>query len=292
MRAVTKQVNGQWQVTRHDFMPFGEEVSPQNPPQEKRLFTAKERDNETGMDYFAARYYRTGVGRFTTVDPKLNVKETLVDPERWNRYAYARNNPLIYIDPDGRDASKIFLPLGEAGGNWVAAEAAAKKAGHTFEVLSGSKATTGAYNVALGSSDNRVFWVGHTGPAAPVKQSIALADGYSAGTRAQTASGTTSVSVNAKTVGLFGCNSSTLAPQYQSTVFVGVDSGPNHQTDVRTLDQAAALFVAADASGKEPAAAAEVANTAWNYPLFGINMDDKSTKLGFAPVVVVSPPKK
>ena len=44
VRAVTKQVNGQWQVvTRHDFMPFGEEVSPQNPPQDKRLFTGKGR---------------------------------------------------------------------------------------------------------------------------------------------------------------------------------------------------------------------------------------------------------
>ena len=57
VRAVTKQVNGTWQVVaRHDFMPFGEEVAPPVPPQDKRLFTGKERDSETGLDYFEARY--------------------------------------------------------------------------------------------------------------------------------------------------------------------------------------------------------------------------------------------
>jgi RHS repeat-associated protein len=103
VRAVTKQVNGQWQVTRHDFMPFGEEVAPQNPPQDKRLFTGKERDSETGVDYFEARYLRSGVGRFTTIDPVYTWKENLVDPQRWNRYAYVRNNPLKFVDPDGRE---------------------------------------------------------------------------------------------------------------------------------------------------------------------------------------------
>jgi len=99
VRAVTKQVNGQWQVVaRHDFMPFGEEVAPPPPPSDKRLFTGKERDSETGMDYFGARYYRAGLGRFPTVDP---VGGRLADPQTLNRYAYARNNPLRYVDPTG-----------------------------------------------------------------------------------------------------------------------------------------------------------------------------------------------
>jgi RHS repeat-associated protein len=103
VRAVTKQVNGEWTVVnRHDFMPFGEEVAPPSPPSDKRLFTGKERDSETGMDYFGARYYWPNVGRFTTVDPELNIKDTLVDPQRWNKYAYAWNSPLRYVDPDGR----------------------------------------------------------------------------------------------------------------------------------------------------------------------------------------------
>ena len=52
--------------------------------------------------YFGARYYRADIGRFTTVDPELRIQEALVDPQRWNRYAYVRNNPLKYVDPHGR----------------------------------------------------------------------------------------------------------------------------------------------------------------------------------------------
>jgi RHS repeat-associated protein len=108
VRAVTKKVGPDWVAARHDFMPFGEEAAPPPPPpSSNRLFTGKERDGETGMDYFGARYYRANVGRFTTVDPELNVKDALVDPQRWNRYAYARNNPLKYVDPDGRDIAVI-----------------------------------------------------------------------------------------------------------------------------------------------------------------------------------------
>jgi len=103
VRAVTKQVNGQWQVVaRYDYMPFGEETAPQVPPPYKRLFTGKERDQETAQDYFGARYYRAGTGRFTTVDPALDADKAIADPQRWNRYAYTLNNPLKYTDPDGR----------------------------------------------------------------------------------------------------------------------------------------------------------------------------------------------
>jgi RHS repeat-associated protein len=89
-------------------MPFGEEVSPQYPPPDKRLFTGKERDTETGMDYFGARYYRADNGRFTTVDPVMTSAH-LTDPQTFNRYAYARNNPLRYVDLDGRDVSKACI---------------------------------------------------------------------------------------------------------------------------------------------------------------------------------------
>jgi RHS repeat-associated protein len=97
-------------VWRREGGPFGEEVAPPIPPQEKRLFTGKERDSETGLDYFGTRYYRADVGRFTTVDPAMTLEENLVDPQRWNRYAYARNNPLKYVDPDGRDAIYVNFP--------------------------------------------------------------------------------------------------------------------------------------------------------------------------------------
>jgi len=98
-------------VQRHDYLPFGEEY-PTQPP-DRRLFAGKERDQETGFDYFGARYYANGSGRFTTVDPAPDPLR-FADPQRWNRYTYVRNNPLRFTDPDGRcieDACVIELTL-------------------------------------------------------------------------------------------------------------------------------------------------------------------------------------
>jgi len=114
-------------IERHDYLPFGEEWCPGPPPgvcanvppgQPKR-FTGKERDAETGLDYFGARYYGSKIGRFTTVDPVYTWRENLVDPQRWNRYVYVRNNPLRYVDPDGR----CTAPAGVGGGVGFCVEA-------------------------------------------------------------------------------------------------------------------------------------------------------------------------
>ena len=64
------------------------------------FLTQKERDNETGLDYFLARYYSSTQGRFTSPDPLLS-SGMVVDPQSWNRYSYVLNNPLMLIDPDG-----------------------------------------------------------------------------------------------------------------------------------------------------------------------------------------------
>jgi RHS repeat-associated protein len=61
--------------------------------------TGKERD-ETGLDYFGARYYSGAHGRFTSPDPLLNSGRPWI-PQSWNRYAYTFNNPLRYTDPTG-----------------------------------------------------------------------------------------------------------------------------------------------------------------------------------------------
>jgi RHS repeat-associated protein len=110
VRAVTNQA-GQV-IERHDYLPFGEEwcgtqVCGSATPGQPKRFTGKERDAETGLDYFGARYYSSPQGRFTTADPVYTWRENLVDPQRWNRYAYARNNPLRYVDPDGRAIDTI-----------------------------------------------------------------------------------------------------------------------------------------------------------------------------------------
>ena len=70
-------------------------------------FTGKERDSESGLDYFGARYFSGAQGRFTSADPISATPVHIIDPQRWNMYAYVRNNPLVYIDPDGRDAIAV-----------------------------------------------------------------------------------------------------------------------------------------------------------------------------------------
>jgi RHS repeat-associated protein len=62
--------------------------------------TGKERDTESGNDYFEARYYSSSMGRFMSPDPLLNSGRP-DDPQTWNRYTYALNNPLIVTDPTG-----------------------------------------------------------------------------------------------------------------------------------------------------------------------------------------------
>ncbi len=64
------------------------------------FLTRKERDNETGLDYFGARYYASMQGRFTSADPLLS-SATIYDPQTWNRYSYTLNNPVRYVDPLG-----------------------------------------------------------------------------------------------------------------------------------------------------------------------------------------------
>jgi RHS repeat-associated protein len=125
VRAVTNQA-GQV-IERHDYLPFGEEwcgtqlCGSATPGQPKR-FSGKEHDAETGLNYFGARYYRANMGRFTTVDPVMTIQENLLDTQRWNRYAYARNNPNRYVDPDGRVIATVSGALiGGAGGALFAA---------------------------------------------------------------------------------------------------------------------------------------------------------------------------
>ena len=71
-------------------------------------FTGKEHDSESGLDNFGARYDSSSLGRFMSADPFIafNLKrdkflEWISNPQHWNKYAYALNNPLLYVDPSG-----------------------------------------------------------------------------------------------------------------------------------------------------------------------------------------------
>ncbi len=99
-------------IARHDYLPFGEEIpgnvagrSNQFGPgldNVNQKFTGQERDMETGLDFFQARYFSGAMGRFTSPDP-MNAGADLTNPQTWNGYAYVGNNPLNAVDPMGMD---------------------------------------------------------------------------------------------------------------------------------------------------------------------------------------------
>ncbi|MDZ7639829.1 MAG: RHS repeat-associated core domain-containing protein [Bryobacterales bacterium] len=120
-------------ISRHDYLPFGYEIytgitsrttaqgyspNPSTLATPTQRFTGKERDAETGLDYFGARYLSGAMGRFTSPDewaggivdpftggqvgrPRALPYADITDPQTINKYAYVRNSPLRYTDPDG-----------------------------------------------------------------------------------------------------------------------------------------------------------------------------------------------
>jgi RHS repeat-associated protein len=68
--------------------------------------TGKERDVETGLDYFEARYFSAPQGRFTSPDPSSN-GIAVADPQSWNLYSYVRNRPTRFVDIGGEWATEI-----------------------------------------------------------------------------------------------------------------------------------------------------------------------------------------
>jgi RHS repeat-associated protein len=113
-RIILDQTGSFANLKRHDYLPFGEELAAgvggrttaqgySGNDNVRQKFSGKERDSETGLDYFLTRYYASAQGRFTSYDSIFVTAKRLVDPQRLNLYAYARNNPLKFIDPDGMD---------------------------------------------------------------------------------------------------------------------------------------------------------------------------------------------
>jgi RHS repeat-associated protein len=111
-------------IKRHDYLPFGEELFAGSglrttgqgyvADNVRQKFTQKERDMETGLDYFGARYYSSAQGRFTGVDSReipFEANSTkfvayLGNPQNWNHYSYVLNNPMVVTDPNGREPNK------------------------------------------------------------------------------------------------------------------------------------------------------------------------------------------
>jgi RHS repeat-associated protein len=100
-------------VAFHDYLAFGEEIQAgiggrsalYDLADPKQKFTGKERDSETGLDYFGARYLSSAQGRWTIPDWSGKTEPVpyakLGDTQTLNLYVYVRNNPLGVADPDG-----------------------------------------------------------------------------------------------------------------------------------------------------------------------------------------------
>jgi RHS repeat-associated protein len=143
-RIVLDQSGSLANTRRHDYLPFGEELVAGTGGRTvahgysadgvRQQFTSKERDTETALDYFLARYLSSTQGRFTSPDEfsggprelfvfadsaaaNPTFYSDLTNPQSLNKYQYAYNNPLRYIDPDGHDV--IGYTLLTSGPNQV-----------------------------------------------------------------------------------------------------------------------------------------------------------------------------
>ncbi|MCX6750192.1 MAG: hypothetical protein NTZ83_01935 [Candidatus Pacearchaeota archaeon] len=95
--STTLITNGTGAIVEETFyLPYGEIIEGGN--NSRYLYTGKERDNETQLYYYGARYYNSFFSHFIQPDSVLS---DVYDPQQLNRYSYARDNPYSYIDSSG-----------------------------------------------------------------------------------------------------------------------------------------------------------------------------------------------
>jgi RHS repeat-associated protein len=133
-------------------------------------FIGKERDKESGLNLFDARYLESSIGRFISVDPAF-VKNGTEDPQSLNPYCYVENNPLNRIDPDGRKSLVVITGLAKQKTGYRAGEAYRFKAYKTevytnrnsvgiviLKILNWIAEKTGIE--AIRPKGDKTFWVG------------------------------------------------------------------------------------------------------------------------------------
>ena len=131
------------------------------------LFTGKERDAETGLDFFGARYFSAAQGRFTTPDwsarPVPIPYADISDPQTLNLYAYVRNNPLSRADADGHCADHYKDGTCKVNVDPATGQAGAKAGKQLEGVLNKYDKAVNALNdkskFDIKDSNGRVNWV-------------------------------------------------------------------------------------------------------------------------------------
>ena len=124
-------------------------------------FTGKERDTETGLDYFGARYYGSNMGRFLSPDwsaaPVPVPYADLTDPQTLNLYGYVRNNPMSRADLDGHSDYIWQRIKNAASGNGWKTDAQVKG----WNVAQTAKSHVGSKDWAIKGTNTSGKDVGH-----------------------------------------------------------------------------------------------------------------------------------
>jgi RHS repeat-associated protein len=201
-------------------------------------FTQKERDTETGNDYFGARYYASSMGRWMSPDTDFTLNRILPNPQKWNRYSYVLNNPLVLFDPDGLAEWYVFRPLIPAGSKmspqWQKAINAANMRGDNVHMFLGKDANAQVYDQALKTQGAIVEAITHASPGGILLGNSGTSQGsygsdgvvsQNQSTNTEVIYGSVSNDIQASQVAIIGCQSSSLDYQYSNTTFVGVDPG-------------------------------------------------------------------
>lgn len=116
-------------VQLYDYYPFGDVRIDNHATGHDNdyQFTSKERDDDTGLLYYEARYYGSDTSRFISLDPW---EGDLSDPQSLNQTAYVLNNPLSYNDPTGEVVQFVTKAIdyqSMPNGNWHSIEGVTQK---------------------------------------------------------------------------------------------------------------------------------------------------------------------
>ncbi len=94
-------------VEEEFYLPYGDIYSGEE--DSRFLYTGKEKDKDTGLYYYGARYYYPSQKQFIQPDPII---AELYNPQNLNRYAYVLNNPYKYVDDSGNIPVDVVVDVG------------------------------------------------------------------------------------------------------------------------------------------------------------------------------------
>ena len=142
-----------------DYYPYGGVMHDYCPTVTQHYrFTGKERDSESGLDYFGFRYNASSMGRFMSPDPsRLSVFFT--NPQSWNRYSYVYNNPPRLTDDNGKWPTDIHNQIiDNSFSNLTAAQRQILKnvSAQQDSILGGGQANSASFEHAMRGPDQTV----------------------------------------------------------------------------------------------------------------------------------------